>query len=136
MIGLTEQQRRLLDFIETYTAQTGGICPSYVEMQKALSLASKSGVHRVVHALEERGLIRRLPGRARAIEVIHQDDLQAISTETLTAELERRGVICLPPLRAGEATTPPGRTSPEPPADPPAEGGSGLSVFVSSNVHE
>lgn len=128
MIGLTKQQRRLVEFIQTYMARSSGVSPSYVQMQEALGLASKSGVHRIISALEERGAIRRLPGRARAIEVIHQDDLQSASTDALAAELERRGWHCLPPLRHGGTCPPPGHNLPEPSIAPPAPDGSGLSV--------
>lgn len=67
--GLTLQQRRLLDFISEYTTQHG-TSPSFDEMKRALRLGSKSGVHRLVLALEERGRIVRLENRARAIEVV------------------------------------------------------------------
>lgn len=69
-MGLTEMQYKCLDIIETYIADTGRP-PSFDEMTEGLGLKSKSGVHRIVAGLEERGRIRRLPNRARAIEVLH-----------------------------------------------------------------
>lgn len=66
---LTRKQHELLLFIHERMKETG-IPPSYDEMKDALNLASKSGIHRLVTALEERGFIRRLPNRARALEVL------------------------------------------------------------------
>src|ERR671918_1208426 len=70
---LTRKQLELLRFIhERLTEQ--GVPPSFDEMKDALDLRSKSGIHRLITALEERGFIRRLPNRARAIEVIKLPD--------------------------------------------------------------
>jgi repressor LexA len=66
---LTTKQKELLAFIHERLQETG-VPPSFEEMKDALDLQSKSGVHRLIMALEERGFIRRLPHRARAIEVI------------------------------------------------------------------
>lgn len=66
---LTAKQRELLLLIET-RMQENGIAPSFDEMKEALGLRSKSGVHRLISSLEERGYIRRLPHRARALEVL------------------------------------------------------------------
>jgi repressor LexA len=66
---LTEKQKELLVFINARLQETG-VPPSFDEMKDALELQSKSGVHRLIIALEERGFIRRLPHRARAIEII------------------------------------------------------------------
>ena len=66
---LTEKQKELLVFINGRLQETG-VPPSFDEMKEALALQSKSGVHRLIIALEERGFIRRLPHRARAIEII------------------------------------------------------------------
>jgi repressor LexA len=66
---LTTKQKELLTFINARLQETG-VPPSFDEMKEALALQSKSGVHRLIIALEERGFIRRLPHRARAIEVI------------------------------------------------------------------
>ncbi len=70
---LTAKQRELLIFIQRKLEETG-ISPSFEEMKDALDLKSKSGVHRLISALEERGFIRRLPNRARALEVLKQPD--------------------------------------------------------------
>ena len=66
---LTRKQHELLRYINDRLAEDG-ICPSFDEMKGALGLKSKSGVHRLITALEERGFIRRLPYRARALEVL------------------------------------------------------------------
>ena len=71
---LTRKQHELLTFIQTRLEESG-ISPSFEEMKEALDLKSKSGVHRLISALEERGFIRRLPNRARALEVIRDSDL-------------------------------------------------------------
>ena len=67
---LTKKQHDLLVFIDK-RLKKNGISPSYDEMKDALGLASKSGIHRLITALEERGFIRRLPHRARALEILH-----------------------------------------------------------------
>lgn len=66
---LTNKQRELLLYIHERIRETG-ISPSFDEMREALNLASKSGIHRLITALEERGFLRRLPHRARALEVL------------------------------------------------------------------
>jgi repressor LexA len=66
---LTRKQHELLMFIND-RLQAGGVSPSFEEMKEALDLKSKSGVHRLVNALEERQFIRRLANRARALEVL------------------------------------------------------------------
>lgn len=66
---LTKKQQILLQFISE-RLNSDGVPPSFDEMKAALDLKSKSGIHRLIMALEERGFIRRLPNRARAIEVI------------------------------------------------------------------
>ena len=70
---LTRKQQELLLFIHERMKESG-IPPSFDEMKDALDLRSKSGIHRLITALEERGFIRRLPNRARAIEVIKLPD--------------------------------------------------------------
>ncbi|TDR94065.1 transcriptional repressor LexA [Enterovirga rhinocerotis] len=66
---LTRKQNELLRFIHE-RVRDSGVPPSFDEMKEALELKSKSGIHRLITALEERGFIRRLPNRARALEVI------------------------------------------------------------------
>ena len=70
---LTRKQLELLRFINERLTESG-VPPSFDEMKDALDLRSKSGIHRLITALEERGFIRRLPNRARAIEVIKQPE--------------------------------------------------------------
>ena len=78
---LTQKQKDLLLFIHD-RMQEGGVPPSFDEMKDALDLKSKSGIHRLIMALVERGFIRRLPNRARAIEVIKlpESSSEALST--------------------------------------------------------
>jgi len=66
---LTEKQKQLLLFINARINESG-VPPSFDEMKEALALRSKSGIHRLISALEERGFIRRLPHRARALEIL------------------------------------------------------------------
>ena len=70
---LTSKQKELLIFINNRITETG-VSPSFDEMKEALDLASKSGIHRLITALEERGFIRRLAHRARALEVLKLPD--------------------------------------------------------------
>lgn len=70
---LTRKQHELICFIEDRLADTG-ISPSFEEMKEALGLKSKSGVHRLISALEERGFLRRLPNRARALEIVRNPE--------------------------------------------------------------
>lgn len=70
---LTRKQHELLRFIQARLEESG-VSPSFEEMKEALDLKSKSGVHRLISALEERGFIRRLPNRARALEVLKQPE--------------------------------------------------------------
>ncbi len=70
---LTRKQHELIRFIQLRLEETG-VSPSFEEMKEALDLKSKSGVHRLISALEERGFIRRLPNRARALEVLRQPE--------------------------------------------------------------
>jgi repressor LexA len=71
---LTAKQHELLNFIHERLAKTG-VSPSFDEMREALDLKSKSGVHRLISALEERQFIRRLPNRARALEVVRMPEV-------------------------------------------------------------
>ena len=66
---LTKKQKNLLIFINRKIRSTG-ISPSYEEMKNSLNLKSKSGIHRLISALEERGFVKRLPHKARALEVV------------------------------------------------------------------
>jgi repressor LexA len=73
---LTRKQHDLLSYIHEKLAETG-VSPSFEEMKEALDLKSKSGVHRLISALEERGFLRRLPNRARALEVLRIPEIKA-----------------------------------------------------------
>ncbi len=70
---LTAKQQQLLLFIKDHLDR-GGVSPSFEEMKEALDLKSKSGIHRLIGALEERGFIRRLANRARALEIVRMPD--------------------------------------------------------------
>ena len=78
---LTKKQRELLIFIDERIKETG-VSPSFDEMKDALELRSKSGIHRLITALEERGFIRRLPHRARALEILRLPDSAAAEAKS------------------------------------------------------
>ncbi|MCW2242782.1 LexA family protein [Azospirillum canadense] len=71
-VGLTPQQSKLLTFITEYQARNTGVTPSVRDMLRPMGLASTSGIARLLAGLEERGAIRRLNKRARAIEVLRR----------------------------------------------------------------
>jgi repressor LexA len=79
---LTAKQHELLLFIDN-RLKDSGISPSFDEMREALDLKSKSGVHRLISALEERGFIRRLPNRARALEVLKRPEVKSAAVVQL-----------------------------------------------------
>ena len=81
---LTRKQHELIRYIQAKLEETG-VSPSFEEMKEALDLKSKSGVHRLISALEERGFIRRLPNRARALEVLKQPEDVSNKTPTGTS---------------------------------------------------
>ncbi|PZW50805.1 SOS-response transcriptional repressor LexA [Humitalea rosea] len=81
---LTRKQHELLIFIDGHLARTG-YSPSFEEMKGALNLKSKSGIHRLITALEERGFLRRRAHRARALEVIRLPDSRGAAPEALPA---------------------------------------------------
>ena len=89
---LTRKQRELLLFIER-KLQEDQVCPSFEEMKSALNLKSKSGIHRLVSALEERGFIRRLVNKARALEVIKSasDTTETKSNTLLNDRIKTKG---------------------------------------------
>ena len=82
---LTRKQQELLLFIHKRLSEDG-VSPSFDEMKEALGLASKSGVHRLVSALEERGFIKRLANRARALEVLKLPNGQAADTSSAISQ--------------------------------------------------
>jgi len=81
---LTAKQQQLLSYIKQHLDQ-GGVSPSFEEMKEALDLKSKSGIHRLISALEERGFIRRLPNRARALEILKLPDGMADASRAAPA---------------------------------------------------
>ncbi|WP_296680166.1 transcriptional repressor LexA [Novosphingobium sp.] len=94
---LTRKQHELIRFIQVRLEETG-VSPSFEEMKEALDLKSKSGVHRLISALEERGFIRRLPNRARALEVLRQpDDVGAKPSAPRAANANPAAAIVRPP---------------------------------------
>jgi repressor LexA len=104
---LTRKQHELLMFIHQRMKESG-IPPSFDEMKDALDLRSKSGIHRLITALEERGFIRRLPNRARALEVIRLPDSMNPSLGGRRGRFEPNviegnlGKVASPPPRANE----------------------------------
>src|ERR1041385_6699579 len=99
---LTRKQHELLMFIHERIKESG-VSPSFDEMKEALDLASKSGIHRLITALEERGFLRRLPHRARALEVV---------------KLPQKATLAPPPN--GRAPGPPRQRGPRRSAQTPA----------------
>lgn len=102
---LTRKQHELIRFIQTRLEETG-VSPSFEEMKEALDLKSKSGVHRLISALEERGFIRRLPNRARALEVLRQPDDVAGAVATKAPAAAPSNVVELRPAAKPAAPAP------------------------------
>lgn len=86
---LTAKMRELWMYLDGRMAGDAA-CPSFDEMREALGLKSKSGVHRLVIALEERGHLRRLPNRARAIELLKRPDGAVEATNVVVGDFQRR----------------------------------------------
>ena len=84
---LTKKQKELLDYI-TLVNKKFGISPSYDEMKDKLKLKSKSGIHRIISALEERGFIRKLANKARAIEIIQNNKNVSPTNEAINKIIE------------------------------------------------
>ncbi|REF69632.1 hypothetical protein [Paracoccus versutus] len=96
--ALTPTQHRLLDLIRRHLASTG-TAPSFDEMRAAMGINSKAGIHRLLIALEDRGAIRRLSGRARAIEVVGpQDDVLAAVMAEIDGFCDAEGIATDSPL--------------------------------------
>ena len=108
---LTGKQHQLLSYLIDYQAEKD-ITPSFDEMRTAIGLASKSGIHRLVSALEERGYIRKLPNRARAIEILRHPgngpEAYKASTNVITADFTpaNSAIVQLPLLGRIAAGTP------------------------------
>lgn len=89
---LTVRQRAVLQFIDGFVKANDGVAPSNAEIAEGLNLKSKSGIHRVLTALDERGFIKRLPHRARAIEVLRLSGESDVLSEFVRAarDLEKK----------------------------------------------
>lgn len=87
MMSMTSQQSKAFALIRE--ANQHGTAPSFEELREHLGIASKAGVHRIVCALEERGAIRRMPGRVRALEAVEVGPLDGRSTAELLAMRDR-----------------------------------------------
>ncbi len=122
---LTRKQQELLLFIHERMKESG-IPPSFDEMKDALDLASKSGIHRLITALEERGFIRRLPNRARALEVIKLPEAYTPSLQP------RRGFS--PSVIEGSLGKPQPAPQPAKPAPAPANDASTVAVPVMGRI--
>ncbi|HNJ47007.1 MAG TPA: transcriptional repressor LexA [Novosphingobium sp.] len=93
---LTRKQHELIRFIQA-RLEDSGVSPSFEEMKEALDLKSKSGVHRLISALEERGFIRRLPNRARALEVLRQPEDVTSKAPAKAANSNAAAAVIRPP---------------------------------------
>lgn len=122
---LTRKQQELLLLIHERMKESG-IPPSFDEMKDALDLASKSGIHRLITALEERGFIRRLPNRARALEVIKLPEAYTPSLQP------RRGFS--PSVIEGSLGKPQPAPAPAKPAPAPANDASTVAVPVMGRI--
>ena len=83
---LTKKQKELLEYIRSYQTKSG-VTPSFEEMKEAVNLKSKSGIHRLITSLEQRGFIKRLKHRARAMEIIEQNKSSNDSLESINIPL-------------------------------------------------
>jgi SOS regulatory protein LexA len=122
---LTRKQQELLLFIHERMKESG-VPPSFDEMKDALDLASKSGIHRLITALEERGFIRRLPNRARALEVIKLPEAYSPSMQP------RRGFS--PSVIEGSLGKPPASTASAKPAPAAADNSNSATVPVMGRI--
>lgn len=102
---LTKRQHELLLLIDRRLREDG-VSPSFEEMKDAVGLKSKSGIHRLITALEERGFIRRLPNRARALEVLRLPETAEANVSMLKPATEPAGTVELPKYGKIAAGTP------------------------------
>ena len=91
---LTRKQHELLVFLEERISQTG-VTPSFEEMKKKVGLKSKSGIHRLISALEDRGFIKKLPFKARAIEILKIPNIKQQSFNNDSSEVDKN-IVELP----------------------------------------
>ncbi|MBB4001486.1 MAG: transcriptional repressor LexA [Aurantimonas endophytica] len=136
---LTRKQHDLLMFINGRLKETG-VPPSFDEMKDALDLRSKSGIHRLITALEERGFIRRLPNRARALEVLRlPESMQAVPSAPVgrpgfrPSVVEGRGATAQKP--AEPARAPQGRSGADAMISIPVMGRIAAGVPISAIQH-
>ena len=94
---LTKRQYQLLILIEDHLKKNG-VPPSFEEMKQELGLKSKSGIHRLISGLEERGFIRRLPNKARALEVLRLPDNQNIVPLSVKSLMKNQTTYCFSSL--------------------------------------
>ncbi len=94
---LTKRQYQLLILIEDHLKKNG-VPPSFEEMKQELGLKSKSGIHRLISGLEERGFIRRLPNKARALEVLRLPDNQNIVPLSVKSLMKNKTTYCFSSL--------------------------------------
>jgi repressor LexA len=118
---LTRKQLELLLFINERLKEEG-VPPSFEEMKEALNLQSKSGVHRLIVALEERGFLRRMPNRARALEVVklpesHSPSLAAKKTTGFTPSVIQGNLGRVKPVASAQDGAPDRRRHPDDGAD-------------------
>ncbi|MFD1694174.1 transcriptional repressor LexA [Roseibium aestuarii] len=125
---LTRKQYELLMFIQERLKETG-VPPSFDEMKDALDLRSKSGIHRLITALEERGFIRRLPNRARAMEVLRLPE--SISPGLATPP--QRGTFS-PEVIEGDLGKPAKPAAPTRPAADPVPVSAGIEIPVMGRI--
>lgn len=104
---LTRKQYELLKFIHE-RLETSGVSPSFDEMKDALNLKSKSGIHRLISGLEERGFIRRLPHRARALEVVKLPENMSAPPGANVVRPDFSGAAAAPAAAAPAAAAAPG----------------------------
>ena len=94
---LTKKQKELYDYLKNYIS-SNEISPSFEEMKSAVNLKSKSGIHRLITSLEERGFIKRLKHKARAMEIINKDNIADENSLSNSINIPLIGAIA-----AGEA---------------------------------
>ncbi len=85
---LTKKQHELLLFLEEKITQSG-VTPSFEEMKNRVGLKSKSGIHRLISALEDRGFIKKLPFKARAIEILKSPNIRPKSSDNKNETLDK-----------------------------------------------
>ena len=101
---ITKKQLELLKYISKEVDLTG-VCPSFEEMKNALKLKSKSGIHRLISGLEERGYIERLPHRARALNIIKNPTIHHLSNKNNnnknTVSVNKNDIVIFGKIAAG-----------------------------------